>query len=232
MSFKDASREGREKIKESYRTEKKKMKGLTWKQKLQYIWDYYKVIFVIILVICAAISMGVTIYRNARMDHLLDIIMVNSISFDGEIDGMMQEFRDKYDADDVKRTITVDSSFQIDPEQNDQMSMASSMKLLAVSQTDSVDVYMMPKDIFEGYVSSGLFMDIREVLDEELEEELKDQFVMGKTEEDTEEVPYGLVLHDCAKLDGIFLDEDVYIGFAYRLKDPEIVVDFVKYLLS
>lgn len=221
----------KEKAKESAKAEKKKIRDMSLKQKCRYFWDYYKGVLVALICIGVAVDIGITVYRDIRRVHLLDIGMVNTISFGDEIDEMIGPFREKYNADDIHRAITVDSSFQIDLDETDEVSQASYTKLLVQGQTDTMDVLLMPKDIFDNFASLGLFEDIRKVLSEEMQKELSGQIVYARCDEDTEDMPYGIVLTDVPKLENIYPAGDVYVTFVNRIKNPEMAEEFLKYLL-
>ena len=59
--------------KEKWENERKKLKNMTFKQKVGYILEYYKGVFAAIVVICIIISIGVQMFQNAQLKSLLSI---------------------------------------------------------------------------------------------------------------------------------------------------------------
>ena len=65
-------------IREIIREELKKLKGMTWGQRLGYIWDYYKPLMAAILAVILVISIGVSIYRNMQLHSVYGYFLLRS----------------------------------------------------------------------------------------------------------------------------------------------------------
>ena len=79
-------------IREVIREELKKLKGMTWGQRLGYIWDYYKPLMAAILAVILVISIGVSIYRNMQINHLLNVYFVNCNSTELDAQAITDDF--------------------------------------------------------------------------------------------------------------------------------------------
>ena len=64
--------------KEKRQNELKKLKSMTFKQKVGYIWTYYKGVFAGIIIACVIISIGVQMFQNSQLKSLLSIAVVDS----------------------------------------------------------------------------------------------------------------------------------------------------------
>ena len=56
--------------KEKRQNELKKLKSMTFKQKVGYIWTYYKGVFAGIIIACVIISIGVQMFQNSQVEAL------------------------------------------------------------------------------------------------------------------------------------------------------------------
>ncbi len=64
-------------IKEIWNREIKKMDGLTFGQKVEYFWDYYKVVFVVLFVVILGVGTIWTMFENSRKECLLSVVVVD-----------------------------------------------------------------------------------------------------------------------------------------------------------
>ena len=129
-------------IREIIREELKKLKGMTWGQRLGYIWDYYKPLMAAILAVILVISIGVSIYRNMQINHLLNVYFVNCNSTELDAQAITDDFAEYIGGIGAKDEILLDTSTILDAEDTSQYSMASQMKFTAVVAAGDVDVAM------------------------------------------------------------------------------------------
>lgn len=153
-------------VKEIIREELQKLKELTWGQRLGYIWDYYKPLMVAILAIAALISIGVTIYRNKQIDHLLNVYMVNCnpISTDGE--ALAQDFGEYLGGLDKNQMVTFDTSISLG-EDTSQYGMAGQMKLTTLTAAGEIDILLLDPESYQKYSAIDYFADLTTLLSEE-----------------------------------------------------------------
>lgn len=153
-------------VKEIIREELKKLKELTWGQRLGYVWDYYKPLMVAILVIAALISIGVTIYRNKQIDHLLNVYMVNCnpISADGE--ALAQDFGAYLGGLDKNQMVTFDTSISLGDDTS-QYGMAGQMKLTTLTAAGEIDILLLDPESYQKYSEVDYFADLTTLLSKE-----------------------------------------------------------------
>ena len=113
---------------------------MTWGQRLGYIWDYYKPLMAAILAVILVISIGVSIYRNMQINHLLNVYFVNCNSTELDAEAITDDFAEYIGGIGAKDEILLDTSTILDAEDTSQYSMASQMKFTAVVAAGDVDV--------------------------------------------------------------------------------------------
>lgn len=234
-------------------TEKEKLKDLHGKDKIDYIWDYYKVpILIGIIAIAVIISI---IYERTHAKKSIVTITCTNVSMDDYLrdtltTGFLRDFTDlkpsKYEVIVDENLMVGDSGDSVDP----QYAYTSQMKLMAYLAAGQMDLVLMNQAGFDELAGNGFLQDLSEVfaaLDPELNEVLKDQFVMNEViREDnsseimknpdleyqavTETLPFGLKLSGSKFVSEDYFNQDVYVGIAVNSTKTEACMQFLHYL--
>lgn len=173
------------KPKELIREELKKLSGLSWGERLGYIWDYYKPLMAAVLVVIFLVSMGLEIYHNAQMEQLMNAYFINSNNVYVDSEAMTSEFTEYIGGLEDKQEINIDTTLSIENELN-QYSTASQTKITALASANALDILVMDEDTFNQYYAQGFFADLGSVLSEEQLEEWADLLIYREpvTEDD------------------------------------------------
>lgn len=176
------------KPKEIIREELKKLSELSWGQRLGYIWDYYKPLMAAILVVIFLVCMGVTMYRNSQIEHLLNVYLINSNYLEIDTDAMTSEFADRIGGLKAKQEILIDPTLQLSAESQSQYDVANQVKSAALLSIGDMDVVLMDEEVFENYQKQGYLMNLEEILTEEQIETWKELQVYREvpSEEETD----------------------------------------------
>lgn len=222
-------------VKEIIREEWKKLSGLTWGQRLGYIWDYYKPLMVAILLIAGAISIGVTIYHNLQINHVFQTYWINSNSFEFDSDEVAAEFAEYIGGIGKNDEITVDASIQYSLTENTEYSMAAQMKLTALMAAGDMDVLLLDGEIYEHFMEVGAaFQELSEIYPEEQLKTWEPYWVKGENAESGGEGVYALLVTDAPVLKRLnaYPEGEVYAVVMTGTKHPEECAQFLDYLLG
>ncbi|MCD7814681.1 MAG: hypothetical protein LUH20_11675 [Lachnospiraceae bacterium] len=222
----------KDRIQDKIREEWGKLKLLSWKGRLAYVWDYYKSLMVAIVVIICGINLGITIFHNLQMDTLLSVYMVNCNSYYVDSEEMVADYTEYIGGIGEKEEITLDTSTILDDD-DATTSYAYQMKFIAVISAQMADIVLMDVETFEEYAGESYFSDLREILTEEELEKWSDQIVWLEAE-DGESIPCALDLTDAAKLEEYEVYPDaVYGGVVVNSEaEVEMVLSFFEWLFS
>ena len=139
--------------KEKRQMELEKLKGMTFLQKLDYIWTYYKILFVIPLILAGVVYMGVTMYQNSLKNQVLSVTVVGGEAMTTEdIEALEKEIRTCLKAEGKHDTVLIQpniSTNQSDPSAN--------MSLVTLVAAQAVDVLVCPEEIYEDYKKQNAF---------------------------------------------------------------------------
>ena len=108
---------------ERFREELAKMKEMTWGARVQYFWDYYKVVLVILAAVIFVISTVVSVYHNMQLNQVFTTYWVNSNGLAVDTESIQEAFKQYLGGLGSKDVVLVDTSVMIDNEHMSQMTM-------------------------------------------------------------------------------------------------------------
>ncbi|MEE1377244.1 MAG: hypothetical protein UF438_00810 [Oribacterium sp.] len=156
-------------LRDDLKKEKKKLSRLSFGEKLQYIFDYYKFWILGVVVLVGLVwSVGSTILHNKPTGFYAMLLNTGGQDLSGEADEAAGEaFAEAAGLDDEKQKILVDTSATFNPNDQSQFSMAQNAKIAALYQSHEIDVMVADPGVFTYYALNGSFVDLRDVLDDE-----------------------------------------------------------------
>ena len=122
--------------------EKEKLSQMTGKEKLEYLWMYYKIWLLVPVAVIAAIYLGVTMYRGMNEEILLNLVVVDGLADDYE--GLESEIREYLGAEKSNQTVRINSNITSGAYQGE----AAFSTLIG---TESVDVVICPESFYDEY---------------------------------------------------------------------------------
>ena len=156
-------------LRDDLKKEKKKLSRLSFGEKLQYIFDYYKFWILGVVVLVGLVwSVGSTILHNKPTGFYAMLLNAGGQDLSGQADEAAGEaFAEAAGLDDEKQKILVDTSATFNPNDQSQFSMAQNAKIAALYQSHEIDVMVADPGVFTYYALNGSFVDLRDVLDDE-----------------------------------------------------------------
>lgn len=216
-------------VKQLIREELKKLSALTWKERLIYVWDYYKLLMAAVLLVIALISLGVTIYKNKQLNQLLTVYFVNCNSLVLNSDEISDEFITSIGGISEKDVIRIDTTVYLSDD-GSQYSMSNQVKITAMVSSGNVDVMLMDPEMFAVYAEQEYFRDLSDVLTAEQKEKWSDLLII---DEKTGKVN-GIDLTEAPALQKreAYFGDTVYGGVILNSTRLEYCDEFFEYLLS
>lgn len=204
-------------------------KNMNLKQKIEYIWDYYKIpIFCAIFLFYA---IGSTIYNYiTEKDCLLKIIMVNgSIPYDGAI--FADDFLLAQNLDPDTQEIVVSSVGLTLTEKTYQQDYYTIQALLARLTSGDIDIMSAPADIFKDYAHEGYFMDLNEIFNKDELHSYEELLVFTTDPKTNKTYPCAFDLSNSVWIDKYgYYTVDCYFGILYNSTHTEFAKEFLMYI--
>jgi len=246
-------------VMDEFREEREALKHGTFKEKMQYFWDYYKWH---VIVTVAVIAFGASLIYQivTRKDTALYAAVINGIELDANGE-YAQGFAEYAGIDQENYEVILDASMRIDLDALDQTTIASSQKLVAYIAGKDIDIFITDSQIMEQYANSDTFHDLREFLSEEQYAEYEpcfyyiDQAVVDEKDAAQQNldssyvavypdprnpdamqdpIPVGIYLDQSCPLREhyYFADDDIIIGVVGNTERAEAASGFLDYLLQ
>lgn len=211
-------------LRDELQKEKKKLSRLSFGEKLQYIFDYYKFWILGVVVLVGLVwSVGSTILHNKPTGFYAMLLNAGGQDLSGQADEAAGEaFAEAAGLDDEKQKILVDTSATFNPNDQSQFSMAQNAKIAALYQSHEIDVMVADPGVFTYYALNGSFVDLRDVLDDET---LAGYEVSGQVYYIDQHVQELLDQTDYGDLEEMSLGADETIANSDTLRKPDASSD-------
>ncbi len=162
-------------IHEEIKEQQQKTKDMSTKGKLQYFWYYYKVHTLVGIAVVSFVIMFIYQYVTNK-DYAFYATIINADVTYIEDNQWGDEFTQYAEVDTEEYQVYIDTSMMLSDNDSTQYSMSNVEKLLAMLQTGTIDVIVADTDVFEGYAQNEYFMNLEEVLPEDILTKYKDCF--------------------------------------------------------
>lgn len=234
--------------------EREKLKNLHGLQKIQYIWDYYKLPLVMLCIVVYII--GYSFYGHfTHKDVVLYSALVNISASESLTAQLNTGFLDYLEEDTTKKTMQLYTGLYLtDDESNPyhEYTYASRMKILAAIDGEQLDIVLMNKEAFDAFSQNGYLCDLEKLFldtDAALYQKLKPYLVMNTVilednsidlqldssisyQAVTEERPIGLDISQAALISKAKFDDTVYLGIIQNSTHKNTAINYIQYLFS
>lgn len=225
--------------KQNLKAELAKLKQMSGGDRIWYIWEYYKIpILACILILFALYEIGACIYRNMQ-DTMLYCVVINEPNVSSaDIASVQQEFEARNGIDQTWRKNTeFDISLSIDDSGEDMSdffySSASTIKFESLVATDTIDVLITVPAMHTYYASQNLFVDLRDILPQELYDRLDgEERLIWQTDSSGESLPVGILLDNSYLSEQTSLEEGSSLSVCTTENHIDMILDFIEYSLS
>lgn len=251
MSPEEAAKnaQSKERSLESY-SEKEKWESMSKLQRARYLWDYYKLPFVIIFIIVYIISF--IIYRQVNhKDVALYVGLVNIAPTEETTAQLTDDFLTYEELSPAKNECKLYSNWYLTTDQSSEFyayTYASQLKILASIDDEQLDVVLMNRESFNAFSQNGYLYDLEKLLQDSplyeklapylvvnveiLEDNAKDINFDPTIEYQSEAVEYimGLDMTESFLCKNASYSDTIYLGVLKNTPRVEHVLDFLGYM--
>ena len=151
------------------REEWKKISSLGAGAKLQYLWDYYKIVLVLAAALVLVIYLTVTMIQGARTTTLLYTCLLNTDSLDPDTETLQKDYIEARGGMKKMENMVFDSSVWVNPDSpgTSQQDVAASIKITSYVGAGALDVFLAPSYVTKFEQENGMLMDLGKVLTED-----------------------------------------------------------------
>lgn len=234
-------------------SKKAQWKQLNGRQKIQFIWDYYKFPIVVCLIFIYII--GYNIYGHfSKKDSLLYTALVN-VSISEQLDTQISDgFMDYIDADTSKNEVQLYKGLYLTSNQdnpNHEYTYASRIKIIASIDNEELDIVLMNKEAFDAFSQNGYLCNLEELLQDSapdaftrlkpflatnvsIIEDNSDDLMLDDSltyQAVTEEYPMGLDVSRKGLFKEAGFEEPVYLGVIANSPRMDMAVEYINFII-
>lgn len=214
-------------------SEKEKLKNMSWKKRLGYIWDYYKYHILIIILAIAAISYTIYSFTKPKVEARLYAAIIDNNISETVWDEYKEKVKDHLELDPKTEDVIFDYRFYYNGAADYAVNMRQAFGVfLAASE---IDVVIAPLSEFSNYVNNGFFDPLSDQLPTDLYSSLTDKFYLSGTNDNPRVSAYGIYLADTklyrenSLTDG---DDPYLIGIVANSQYKKNAIEFIRYLYN
>ncbi len=208
-------------------------KDLTRKEKIEYIWAYYKLhIMGGIIVLFFVITMINRIFIHKPVKVAANIGIIGKYLISDDMEGFEQKATEGVIAQgDDAGVIQVDF-FTADQKNQPYMTLGSIQRFMGLVSNGEIDIVVTDTEQFTQLAKDHAFMRLDTVLEEDKMEHLEQRWVQIQGKEDSREYIYGVRLNEISPLTVLVDPSDQMIGFMANSKRKEKAVILLQWLLG
>lgn len=244
---------------DEFREERENVKKKSFPDRIKYFWYYYKwYLIACVVVVIVAINIIYSIIIHKDTAFYAAFLNSQKISAGSQF---QEGFEEYIEIDPNKYVVYFDTSIIINENVTKESSFASSQKLLVYTASSELDAIVGGSDIFPNYAYGDMFIDLREILNEEqlakyepyfyyidraVIEALDEAYTTAqkdtipefaeptKPEEMKEPIPVGIFVTDCSKLTDNyqFMGDYVVLGVIGNTARLENTLKFIEYIFE
>jgi len=150
-------------FKERWNTEIARLREMTFKEKLQHIWEYYRLHLMVLVVILIIAGSLINIWLiNPRQKTVLFVAWNAGFAMQEQLTAVADVLAEGVVENTKKETVEVSLFFA--PEGDPQSEMANTMRLTAMVAAGAIDVFILDNELLIEYTERGLIQPVEEML--------------------------------------------------------------------
>jgi hypothetical protein len=175
-----------EKFREFCRVEGAKLKEMGFRDKLGYIWEYYKIpIIIAVVVVFIAGSIIDTVWLHPPKRPFVQFAFLEGYQSEEALESLAQTVTAGVMTEEEQLALEVLGTAFLNNTGDPQMDMANSQKLFAMIAARELDFLILPQESLDAMAEQGMFADLAPYLSASAKERLKDALVYAKVEDAT-----------------------------------------------
>lgn len=203
--------------KEKRHLEWKKIKGMTWKERIRHIWTYYKLHMAALIGILLVITIIGQMIYNSRFDTIFQAAILNGGM--GDAQSMAEDFKAYLGDENKYHEIVLDSSMYVTGEES--ADMTSVMKLTTLIGAQELDAMICEQSQYDKYVELDGLVPMDQLLTQKQIQEYGDDVL-----------EYAVRVDGSEKLKefGLDVNQPAYLVVFVNSKHQDNAKEFIMYL--
>lgn len=202
------------------------LKPMTWKQRVEHIWEYYKYYLLVVFLAGMTLSIFFTMIISRSKETLVSGIMVNIYMEQEAYNYLTEDYLKDLGGTEGKQIAemtSVNFGDPFDPTSGEDSYYASQILIARVSG-QMLDYMLLDQYGFEYYVAQEVYLDLRKVFtEEELQQWDAEKRLIYAMEEGEERVPVAIIITETQFCkDNMNMEGDIYFALSGSTLRPEM----------
>lgn len=209
-------------------------KELSFFEKIEYIWGYYKYHMLAVVIAAVAIAGIVFSYIDNNYDTVFSLVVVDGkmSGYDDNTDTLTREFTEYLGIDGTSTRVDIDYNYSLIAKPLDNDAQISQQKIYVLASTGSMDGYLASKDYITYFsTNKEVFLeDLTTILTSEELEKIGEDNIIYYTIEDGTKIPVAVNLSNTRIKTGTnFTMENPCYGVVVTAANKENAIKFIRY---
>lgn len=205
---------------------------MTWKQKVNYLWTYYKFWILGGLLSITLILWALVYSTGIHKDTYMQITLVNADAVNVQNSKLFDVFEENY-CDTEYEELEVEAMLKINSDDGSQLSGTSYQVLSGKFLVGEIDLFISDINTFIYLSSNHCFVNLEEILSKDEIEKYQKYFVYQTDEETKEQYPSGISLRESFKFQKEnFYQVEAVVGIGSIASNKENALQFLNYLFD
>ena len=223
-------------IHDEIKEQRKKLKDLSFSDKIKYIWSYYWIPIVgVVLAVIFAVSLISSIVKN-NYDTVCFVAVLDGkmTGYENDTDILTTGLTDYLGIDGKKEQVDLSYTFSLQEKEMDQEAYVSANKLYTYASTSSLDGYLSEKEYIDYFCTDKniFFWDLRDLFSTEELETLSD-YIIYYTNSSGESFPIAVDISEAP----VIKDSDLNMkqpcyGIVSTSKYSENAANFIRFVFN
>lgn len=223
----------KETLKQESQKEREKLKNMSARDRVWYIWEYYKVHIFLLFVLIFIIYLIGNIFYNKTFTNQLYYVVINNTNIPGtSFEELNQEFKD-YMNYGKKDTITADGSMLIKHgDIASELDYGNMAKISAIVAISDLDIMICDQVNMDHYNQLDAFQNLEQVLPDDLWQKVKNTAYYAKNSEN-QEIACAIDLNytKFPQKTGVQI-EPCYLGIVSNTQHIDTIIAWLQFVLD
>jgi hypothetical protein len=212
--------------KREYKTEREKLREMTLKEKLGYLWEYYRIHAAIVVIVIIIISYVLHGILSPKIETKFYAAFVDNIVPIDTLDQYQAEFSDYLKLNPQKAKVNFNNNFYLSSDSSYSMNMKQALSTYIYAK--EIDVIIAPESEFKNFAYYGFLSPLTDELPTDLYSNLTDHFYLSDQDKNTEKQVFGIYLNDTELYKGA--KEPYLLGIVANARHKENAAMFLRFL--
>ena len=211
------------------------LKPMTWKDRVEYLWTYYKIVLAALLGVAVLISIVVSSIQSKQIKTLYSGMLVSVHMEQEDRDAVVEDLTALFEGDGKKQVVELLDVTYIpgDDPANLEMNNAAAMKITLMVAAESLDYILVDGVTYEELVRHSPYQDLRNVLSQAQQDQLKDFIIWKEANEEMPSYPMALDVSHTEFVKTLApYEEEVFLVFVGNTENGSRDQAFVDYILN